>query len=200
MVTETRERTKSQFPRGISDISVRFEKTNTGKYKVELELTEEEADCLLNCFSSIEETLGINFQQDQLSVIAMIYRSLADIFPELIANERVKSFWESHKRANKNEGYSKTSSNNDSTITYSKQDLKTMREDILAELQKLNKREEFIRTRCIREVLFENERYPVERHCPVEITKRLNLNTEYCFIAERKQRLRSELAKTFESD
>lgn len=200
MLTDIRdsERIKIQFRGSVADTESKT--ADTSRFKVELELTENEADCLLNCFSYVGKTLGNNLRREQMSVIAMLYVRLTDIFPSLIASESVMSFWEHHSQSFADAALGSMPAPMECVSRQGTRDVQPIREYINAELAKLNKRQECIQARYIREVLGLYGRYATDRQCPVEVTRRLNADTEYRLITERKRRLQSELAKTSEGN
>jgi len=151
MVTEMIERTKIQSIESLANIESKIAGAN--KHKVELDLTESEADCLLSCFSSMGKTLGSSLRQEELGVIAVLYVKLTDIFPTLIANESVMSFWEQRSRRSKNVAQGEIATPTKDILRYRNRDESDVREQIKTELTKLNKREEFIQAKYIREIL-----------------------------------------------
>ena len=168
------------------------------RHKVEIELTESEADCLLNWVSSAGEAFGSDLQQEQARVIVILYMRLMEAFPNLIASESVMQFLEQNGQRSNDVADGQAVAPVERVLRRVDQDVWAIRDHINAELAKLDKREELIQARYIREVLDDEERYPTMRLCFAEITRRLNADLECRAIRERRQRLRFELAKVLQ--
>lgn len=177
-----------------------------GEYRqrINIELTESEADRLLNLVLSKEKTVQDKPELDKSSIAAMLFARLVGVYPNLIENDSAVSFLEQY-------GYGHSSGNDNDyegvpddkalviwdrvSLMKVEQHLQATRNYIKAELAKLNAREKFIESCCIKRIFKENEWYPTDRRRLAEIWRRLGTDLDYKLVRERKQKLKNELAK-----
>ena len=179
-----------------------------GEYRqrIDIELTESEAECLLNLVLSMEKIVQDNIPQDQPLMVDMLFARLVAAFPGLIENDKAISFLEQHGYDYGNgggNGYGYEGVSNDKALVMwdrmvmkkIEQRLTATRGYIKTELAKLDAREIFIESYYIRLVLGENVKYTTERLRLAEIWRRIGADMDYKIIKERKYKLKSELAK-----
>ncbi|MFC1925917.1 hypothetical protein ACFLW2_04385 [Chloroflexota bacterium] len=179
-----------------------------GEYKqrINMELTESEADRLLNLVLSMDKTSQDSPQQDQSSMSSMLFARLVGAFPNLIENDNAMSFLEQH-------GYGRSEGNTDHTefegvakdkalivwdrvsLKRIEQHLQATRSHIKTEIAKLDSRRKFIESCYIKQVLNERGGQLNERRRLSEIWRRLGTDMDYQLVKERKRQLKSEDAK-----
>lgn len=187
-----------------------------GEYRqrIDIELTESEADCLLNLILSKEEMAQDNPDLDHSSMVTMLFARLVGAYPNLMDNDKAMSFLRQH-------GYGPHKDNDNNSDNHGEpmevpfnilndkalviwdmasvrkiqQHLQATGNFIKAELTKLDSRAKYIESCHIRRVLCENAGYLTEQRRLAEIWRRLGADADYKLIKERKRSLKSELAK-----
>ena len=162
-----------------------------GEYRqrINIELTESEAGCLMSDVLSNEST-----EQDYSAMAAMIFSRLVGTFPNLMVNDRAVSFL-------KRNGYEYDPVSNDKslipwdilTLKAVEKDLQNRKRYIKAELAKLTAKTKAIESKYILQVLREDSLYPTEGDRHIEIWCRLKADMDYNLTNQKKGELKKEL-------
>ena len=169
-----------------------------GEYrqKINIELTESEAECLLNLALSLEkDIIGDSGKQDVSEMVTMLLARLVGAFPAMIETENIISFLKQHGLIAENVPNHMALVPRHRVFKQVEQELLAIRSTINAELTRLNIRETFVKNSCIKQVLDEDRKYPTEQVRLAEIWRRVRSDMNYKFIEDRKQKLKSELKK-----
>lgn len=168
-----------------------------GEYrqKINIELTESEAECLLRWILHMEKEVMDDSEQDVSEMVSMIFARLLGAFPSMMESENVMSFLKQHGLVSEGVPNSRALIPRYRVFKQVEQELQSMQSNINAELTKLSMKETFVKNNCIKQVLDEGGRYPTEALRFAEIWRRVRSDMNYRFIEERKIRLKSELRK-----
>lgn len=178
-----------------------------GEYrqKINIELTESEAHCLIDLVLSLDKATQDDPNQDHSAMTSMIVARLIGAYPNLLEDTNIISFLKKHgywhNSSDSNDRFDGISGGNELIIwdrialKRIEEHLQTTRSYIKSEIAKLEARGKFIESSYIRCVLNESGRYNSEKQRLSEIWRRIGDDAKYKIIKERKCQLKSELSR-----
>jgi hypothetical protein len=170
------------------------------RQKINIELTEGEADCLLSWILFMEKKAADEPEQDVSEMVAMLFARLVGAYPDLMESENVKSFLKQHGQTSESVRVPQEMAliPRFRLVRQVEQELEIQRKNLKAELTKLEARETFLEGNCRKRVLDEESKYPTDRLRYIAVGRGLGSDVNYQFIQERKRKIKAELARISE--